>query len=141
MKNGMARFIAEIYVIKADITHERYKFRTTFVVRPLPGPLTRHFVISFYKLTIDIFGVDESDVSLIVLRLFIHKLEDTFSTCKTHNNRVDLLRDLANLPGKLLGHVQERYRDGNGKCETRNRQVRNVCFDEDTTNKGHDNVH
>ena len=56
-------------------------------------------------------SVDESNITFVVLRLFIHEREDTRCACHTHDYRVDLLRYLVYISGKLLRHAEERHKN------------------------------
>ena len=50
----------------------------------------------------------QSHITVIRFRLLIQKIKDTGSSRKSHNNRVDLLRYLVDITGKLFRHIQER---------------------------------
>ena len=80
----------------------------------LPRPCTCSF-LTFNELAVNLFCIDERNITVVNLRCFVHKLKNSVRTGKSHNDAVDVLRDLADVVGKLASHIQERNNDRNGE--------------------------
>ena len=78
-------------------------------------------------------GIDKGNIAVVLFRFLIDQAEDTFRAGKRHDNRVKLLRDLAERLVEASGHLQEgcngsqcqRRDTGNGK-KTSDQSSQNV---------------
>ena len=94
------------------------------LVRVLPCPLAGTLLALGNGAVRRDLCVDEGDVAVIRLRLFVEQLEDTSRARKAHDDRVDLHGDLADVQGELAGHVQKRSDDrARKRAPTRNGEV------------------
>ena len=71
-------------------------------------------------------AVDQRDIAVVRLRLFVHQRENTLGAGRGHDNGVDLLGELVDVAGELLGHVQKRDENADGKGLAGEREVRHA---------------
>ena len=67
--------------------------------------------------------VHERYVAVVTFRLSVHQIKHSLRTGDTHDDGCDLMRDLVDIPGKLLRHVEERHNDAYAESQTRERNV------------------
>ena len=98
------------------------------------------------KLAVDFLHVDKIDVPLVGFARFVDKRKHAARARKTHNDRVDLLRNLIDVVGKLPRHLQkgndERHAE-HGKFfveQHADRHVGNAVEDKHAAQNGDDNV-
>ena len=109
MKHCFLRHITEVHIKKLNLSFQslicnRSVSSMGMFPRPEAGPLSalcQSAVLLFFR-------VYQSHIAVIRFRLLIQKVKDTGSSRKTHNDRVDLLRYLVDITGKLFRHIQER---------------------------------
>ena len=70
--------------------------------------------------------VDKRDVTLVRLGLLIEKIEDALCSRKSHDNGVDLMRNLIDVARELLCHVEERNDDADADGVSRKAEVVNT---------------
>ena len=58
-------------------------------------------------MTIRFFHIDEGHIALIFFAYFVHKFEDSRSSCQGHDHHVELHGNLANRVDKASGQGQE----------------------------------
>ena len=92
MKDHFVIPVAEVYVVECDISLELLISRAVvrLLVIMFPRPMAGVLVCLNDRSVFIIFAVDQHDVSLVGLRLFVQKLEDTFRTRKSHDDTVEL---------------------------------------------------
>ena len=78
----------------------------------LPRPDSRSFG-ALNDLAVFLACVNQHNVAVVLLRLFIKKLKDSLSACHCHNDGVYLHGELTYVVGELTGHIEEGnyYRD------------------------------
>ena len=116
--------IAEVNIEETYITADFFIGQRSISVRMLPRPDIRcgsirlfsamrtlerqRFLLRNFCQSIAVFlAVNESNISVVRFRLFIHKLEDTGGTGHRHDDRVHLLRHLGYRHDKGLRQLQE----------------------------------
>lgn len=103
MQNQIKRIIAEINPIHHDLTLQLFVGDTSIrLMRMFPCPqIGAGF--AFMNRSICILGcIHELYITVILLRLFIHKFKDTISTGRCHDDRVELLADLSDRLSETL---------------------------------------
>ena len=83
----------------------------------LPCPCSGAF-LAFNEFAVNLFCVDKRNIAVVNLRLLVHEIEDSVRTGESHNNTVDMLRNLADVVCKLPCHVEKRNNNGNAECLT-----------------------
>ena len=133
MENDLVGIITKVYILQDHITLQLDIISGTLsFVEMLPCPAAGTFV-GFGKNTIFLFCIDESNVAFIHFWLFIQKIKDTFCTCKSHNNTVELLADLVDRHVETLIEGQEAGKPA--KCE-----AANAVDGKDTAHHGTDHI-
>ena len=107
MEHHMIRRIPECHIIETYIAFEFLIGNCTVcLVRMFPRPETGT-LLTFCKTAVRIpLRIDKSHITVIHFRLFVHHPEDTLRTCKSHDDRVELLRHLHERLGKTLRKLQ-----------------------------------
>ena len=94
VQNGLVRHIAEIHVIQHDIALELGVGHGAVMMRMLPGPQPGAG-LAFHELAVLPARIDQRHIAVVVLAGFIHQVEDAFRARQGHDNRAELLADLA----------------------------------------------
>jgi len=107
--------VAKVNVVHANVATQLLVGEGAIVVRVLPCPQAR-VLVGLDKLAgcSVALGVYERDIAFVLFRLLVNELEDAVGAGKAHDHGVDLHRNLADLAAELLGHIEERYHDGDG---------------------------
>ncbi len=125
MQNRVLPVVGEIHILQDDVALETLIRHAAVGLDLLPGPLLGAF-FALLDLTVPFPTAHECHRALVRLRLLIHQREDTTRTRETHDDRVDLLRDTADLTGELPLHVEERHGDADAEGHTAQAQVRHL---------------
>ena len=113
MKYRLTFFIGKVHIEEPHVAAQRHERAAAVVLRALPSPLAGA-IIALDKLTVFLTAVDKRDVAVILLGLLVDELKNALGTGHRHGDGVDLLRDLRDVVGKLLGHTEERCHNGDG---------------------------
>ena len=99
---------------------------------PCPGSGT---FFAFIKVAVMVErpGIDKGNIAVVLFRFLIDQAEDTFRAGKRHDNRVKLLRDLAERLVEASGHLQE-------GCNGSQRQRRDTGNGKKTSDQSSQNV-
>ena len=89
---------------------------SAILVRVLPCPDVGFFRGFDQIALFVVLGVNQCDITVVLLRLFVHQFEDTFRTGQRHNDGVELLRNLSHRHGKRFGQLQERGDNADGNA-------------------------
>ncbi len=90
MQNCLIRRIAKGDIKEADITLQRcIRHGAICLMRMLPCPHIRLFRC-FLKHAILFRRIDQGDITLILLRLFIQQIKNALCPGKAHDNGIDL---------------------------------------------------
>ena len=109
MQDGLALLVAEVDIGQPDVALQfGICYRTIFTVRVLPRPSVGALVCLGYASVRRYLRVDEGDVTVVRLRLFVHESEDSLCARHTHDYSVYLLGELVDVSGELLCHIEER---------------------------------
>ena len=76
---------------------------------PVRSLALRHGAIRIFP------GVDQRDIALIRLWLFIQQGEDAVRARQAHDHHVHLVGNLADGAGELLGHVEEGHHNADAE--------------------------
>ena len=121
MQNDLIGNIAEVDVEHTDIPFQfGISNGAVRLVRVFPSPLARALgALGDIAAFVDV-RIDEGNVTVVLLRLFVEKFKDTPCAREPHDDRVDLHGDLADVQRELAGHIQESrhkadHRDGCSK--------------------------
>ena len=76
-------------------------------------------VLTLNEFAVNLFCIDECNIAVVNLGLFVHEVKYSVRTRKSHNDAVDVLGNLADVVRKLSCHVQERNNNGNAENLTR----------------------
>ena len=80
-------------------------------MRVAPCPLAGVLLGGGYGAVLVDFGIDERNVAVVNLGLFVHQRKNASGARHCHDDGVDLLGDLVDVPRKLLGHGKKRDYD------------------------------
>ena len=107
LKDYFIRVIAESYILEADISCKFcIGYRAVCRMRMLPCPHAGSF-FAFCNISLGIFfRINKLYITFIFFRLLIDQVEDSFSTCKRHDNGIELLCHLHEGLGKALCELQ-----------------------------------
>ena len=117
VKNNLFGIVAEVHILHTHIAHQLGIGDCAVLVRMLPRTCTSSF-LSFNELAVNLLCIDERNITVVNFRFFVHKLKNSVRTGKSHNDAVDVLRDLTDVVGELACHIEERHDDSNGECLT-----------------------
>ena len=121
MQHHMVRCIAECHVIEANITFQLLiSDRSVRLMRMLPCPKAGALLTLCQAAIFLPLRIDQGDISIVNLRLFIHHPENTLCSGKRHDDRVELLRDLHKRLCKALCKLQIR-------CHNAERDIADPC--------------
>ena len=112
LKDYFIRVIAEGYILEADISCKFcIGYGAVSGMRMLPCPHAGSF-FAFCDISLSIFfRINKLYITFIFFRLLIDQVEDSFSTCKGHDNGIELLCHLHEGLGKALCELQVRGHD------------------------------
>ena len=115
MKNNFIFIIAKCYVFESYISGQfGISCSAIFVSRLFPCPHTGTFCAFSNRSILIFFCIDQCDGTGILFRFFVNELEDTFCSCKCHDDGIELLCDLHEWLGKALCKLQVRSNDTDG---------------------------
>lgn len=105
MQHNFIRFISKIDIKHPNITRLFCISNGAIrLVRMFPRPHAGTF-FALDDFTIHFSRIYQCNISIIHLRLLIQKSKDPFRSCDSHNDRVDLMRNLIHITRKLLCHI------------------------------------
>ena len=109
VKDHLVISVAEIDVVESDVTFQFLVSRAVvgLLVIVFPGPLSRMFLSLNDIAVFIVFAVDQHDVSLVGLRLFIQEIEDTLRAGQRHDDAVELHADLVDRHAETLVESEE----------------------------------
>ena len=84
-------------------------------------------------LSVFFLGIDQSNITFVIFRLFIQKSKDTFCTRHSHNDKVQLLADLHDR------HIQTLIK-GKETCQTTQGKAAKSTDSKDTADNGNDHI-
>ena len=113
MKNLFLPIIREINIIKDHISNHLHKLVIPIWTWVFPSPFVG-FLISFDHFSIDQFIIDQRHFSLVDFFFFIQEIKDTISTSQSHQDKVQLLRDLGDGTREGTVQLQEGHETTNG---------------------------
>ena len=87
-----------------------------------------------------LLGVYQGDVALVGLGLFVNQVKDTLGAGHAHDNHIQLVGNLADVAGKLLGHVQKRHHNADAKGHAGKAQVGGACHHHNARDNGHAHI-
>jgi len=115
VQDGLALLIGKVDVEEAHVALKGHEARGHVVLRRIfPGPVAR-VLGAFDGLAVFHAAVDERHGAVVLLRLLVEQGEDAVRTRDGHGHGVDLLRDLRDVRGELLGHAEIGGHDGDGQ--------------------------
>ena len=115
MKNDFIGIVTEINILQNHVTFQFNIIRGAFcLVEMLPCPASGT-LIGFCENAVFFSGIDKSNITFICFRFFIQEIKDTFGTCKSHNNTVELLADLVDRHVEALVESQEAGKSSKGE--------------------------
>ena len=103
MKNDFIFVVAEVYVIKYDVTEQLLIIDAAVCLMGVfPCPHAGAF-FGFREIAVFIaFGIDKGDITFVVLRLFVEQLKDTLGTGECHDDAVHLHTHLVDWLAEVL---------------------------------------
>ena len=102
MQHDLARVVAEVHPVKSDIAQQPGVGDGAVVVRMFPGPDVGALGV-LLQCTVGLFpGIDQGDVALIGLGLFIHQVKNPLGAGHGHNDGIGLHADLADRLGGVF---------------------------------------
>ena len=105
MKHRFSLYITKVHIIHLHITLQGGIGKSAVTVGMLPCPAAG-VLIGFRDGAVrGNIGIYQSNIAVVRFRCFIHQGKDTLGTGKTHDDGVNLLGQLVDVAGKLLGHV------------------------------------
>ena len=106
--------------------------RSICLVRMLPCPFSGT-LFRLGEFSVFFLRIDKRYIPLVQLRLFIHQSENTFRSCKCHNDCVQLLADLVDRHVKTLV-------EGQKACQTTERKATDAAKGKCTADNRTDNI-
>ena len=105
VQDNLALFIAEVHIVKGDVPFQLLiGDGPVCLMRMLPGPEVGAFLRFGQGAVRFLPDIHQGDISVVLLRLLVHQVEDSLGACHCHHNAVELLADLAHrLGGVLIG--------------------------------------
>ena len=131
MKDLFLTIVREINVLEDHISDQLDQFVVAIWTWVFPSPEIG-FLVCHNHLTIYQFVVDQSDLTLVNFFWLIQEVKNTISTCKRHENKVELLRDLSNRSVEGTVQLEEGH-------ETTNSQTTDTIKSKESTNQGSQN--
>ena len=116
MQDGLLRHIAEVHVRKGDVTRQLVVGSGAIVVGVLPCPQAGALVRLHQLVVAVVLGVDQCDIALVGLALFVHHLEDTLGTGQSHDDAVGLHGHLTDGHVEALVQAQESHHRAKGRA-------------------------
>ena len=107
MEHHVVRRVSEGHVVEAHVAFQLLiGDGAVRLMRMLPRPQAGAlFALGDISVRV-LLRVDQFDIAVVYLRLFIHHVEDTLRTCQRHDDGVELLRHLHERLGKALCELQ-----------------------------------
>ena len=139
MQNRVLPVVGEVHVAQDDVALETFVRHAAVSPDLLPGPLLGA-LLALLDLPVPLMTAHERHRALILLRLLIHQREDTTRTRETHDDRIDLLRDTADLTGELSLHVEERHGNADAEGHTAQAEVRHLQEKQRAAGEGQHNI-
>ena len=96
MKNNFPFHVSEVHAVKNNIALQRSIGDRAIGMGILPRPFVSQSV-TFRKLAVYVFNIHESYVSLVLFAFLIEDIKYSACTCKTHDNGVYLVGNLADV--------------------------------------------
>ena len=106
MQDGLSLHIGEVHILHADVTVLTDQLIAALRQGLFPCP-DAGTVVGFDQGAVYLLGVHQGDHAVILLARFIHQFKDAFGTGQRHDDRVDLLGDLADGHGEAAGKLQK----------------------------------
>ena len=116
VQDGFFRHIAKVYIGKGDVAFQLVVGGSAVVVRVLPCPDAGALVRLHQLVVAVILGVDQRDIALVGLALFVHHLEDTLGTGQSHDDAVGLHGHLTDGHVEALVQAQESHHRAKGRA-------------------------
>ncbi len=114
-QDGLAFLVGEVHFGEPHVTRERGVGEGAVAVRVLPRPASRALFCLGDGAVRGNRGVDQRYIAVVHLRRLIHQREDALRTRERHRDGVDLLGELVDVSGELLGHIEKRHDDVDGE--------------------------
>ena len=115
MKNNFVFIVSKCHIFESYISGQfSISHSTIFVSRLFPCPHTGTFCAFSNRSILIFFCIDQCDRTGILFRFFVNELKDTFCSCKSHDDGIELLCNLHEWLGKALCKLQVRSDDTDG---------------------------
>ena len=95
MQNYLVFNIAKIYIVKLYFSLKLCIGYCSIWMWVFPSPYSCTLLNFNEFIIFAILYIDKSYITIINLWFFVHKLENSFCTCKSHNNCIELLGNLS----------------------------------------------
>ena len=93
------------------------------LVGMLPGPHMGS-LLGFHQHSVFFLYLGQGHIAAVGFRLLVQQSENPLRAGDPHNHRVDLMGNLADSAGKLLGHIQEGHHHADAQRQAGNTQIR-----------------
>ena len=115
MQDLLALLIGKVHIHHAHIAAKLGIGQRAVPVRVAPGPVAGVLVGLGDGAVGRDAAVDQRDIAVVRLGRLVHQGEDALGAGRGHDDGVDLLGEGVDVAGELLGHVQKRDEDADGK--------------------------